>query len=181
MTLNVGEHGPPLLVAADRECATAARRHPYACGLMLSGNNTIALGADPNSTGNLARVAGTQHAHTSKTTHKIGEKENGYGVSSVPRRPQAFPPVLAHCPLSSRHPPFRLARELVTSLGIVLALRSMVGEEMYACGDGVSEDFVIRRKTRRRAGTSTCSVLNPAANQTFVITLFDGLLLHQAG
>ncbi|EPT05454.1 hypothetical protein FOMPIDRAFT_1155225 [Fomitopsis schrenkii] len=48
--------------------------------LTIKADNTITLGADANSTGNLAPVAGTQHAHAAKTTHKIGENfpENGY-------------------------------------------------------------------------------------------------------
>src|SRR5882757_8312177 len=38
-----------------------------------------------------------------------------------------------------------------------------------------------RRNTIFRDFTSTCSVRNPASSQILVMTLFDGLLLHQAG
>src|SRR5207244_2454016 len=38
-----------------------------------------------------------------------------------------------------------------------------------------------RRNTSLRAFTSTCSVRNPAASHTLVMTLLLGLLLHQAG
>src|SRR5437870_2435715 len=48
-------------------------------------------------------------------------------------------------------------------------------------GDVLADWSSTRRNTIFRDFTSTCSVRNPASSQTLVITLFDGLLLHQAG
>ncbi|KAH9914979.1 galactose mutarotase-like protein [Fomitopsis serialis] len=48
--------------------------------LTIKSDNTVALGPDANSTGTLAPVGGTHHAHAEKSTRKIGERfpENGY-------------------------------------------------------------------------------------------------------